>query len=103
MPMSEDAKTPRRQRARMVRRERPSNRPDSKVRTTVTFDRAVWVRIGVMADLQGMDRASLINATMDQATRSIVISVRDRDGAGERERPAEAGLRSAHQDPRDVS
>ena len=56
-----------------------------RFKTSVTLTRSVDIKIRALAGIRGVDKSTLINYLLDEATRGIVISLRGSfaEGAGE--------------------
>jgi hypothetical protein len=64
-----------------------------RVKTSVLLSRSVDVRIRALAGIRGVDKSTLINSLLEEATRGVVISLRGpfaaEAGVGEDLAPAE--------------
>lgn len=58
-----------------------------KFKTSVMLTRSVDIRIRALAGIRGVDKSTLINSLLDEATRGVVISLRgpfaETSGGGE--------------------
>lgn len=56
-----------------------------RFKTSVTLTRSVDIKIRALAGIRGVDKSTLINSLLDEATRGVVISLRGpfAEGAGE--------------------
>lgn len=78
--MSNEGK-PKKGRAAKPRKDQGTDR----FKTSVTLSRSVDIKIRALAGIRGVDKSSLINSLLEEATRGIVISLRGpfAEGAGE--------------------
>ena len=47
-----------------------------RIKTSVTLSRSVDIRIRALSGIRGIDKSTLINSLLDEATRGVVISLR---------------------------
>lgn len=69
----------------------PKTRKDQgadRVKTSVLLSRSVDIRIRALSGIRGVDKSTLINSLLDEATRGVVVQLR---GAFATEAGAEAG------------
>ncbi len=82
--MSNDAKS-KKTRAARTRKDQGAER----IKTSVLMSRSVHIRIGALAGIRGVDKSTLINSLLEEATRGVVVSLRgplaEGYGAGEGE------------------
>lgn len=83
--MSNDAK-PRKSRGAKTRKDQGADR----IKTSVLLSRSVDIKIRALAGIRGVDKSSLINSLLEEATRGVVVSLRgplaaESPGAGEGE------------------
>jgi len=69
--MSNEPK-PKRGRAGKIRKDQGPER----FKTSVTLSRSVDIKIRALAGIRGVDKSTLINTLLDEATRGVVISLR---------------------------
>lgn len=81
-PMSTQGK-PKRSKATKTRKDQGAER----IKTSVLLSRSVHIRIGALAGIRGVDKSTLINSLLEEATRGVVVSLRgplaEGFGAGE--------------------
>jgi putative ribosome biogenesis GTPase RsgA len=58
-----------------------------RIKTSILISRSVHIRIGALAGIRGVDKSTLINSLLEEATRGVVVSLRgplaEGFGAGE--------------------
>lgn len=63
-----------------------------RIKTSVLLSRSVDIKIRALAGIRGVDRSTLINGLLEEATRGVVVSLRgplaSESGAGEGTLPA---------------
>ena len=69
--MSKDA-TPKKSRGGKTRKDQGADR----VKTSVLLSRSVDIRIRALSGIRGVDKSTLINSLLDEATRGVVVSLR---------------------------
>ena len=76
-----DAK-PKRSKAARTRKDQGADR----IKTSVLLSRSVDVKIRALSGIRGVDKSSLINSLLEEATRGVVVSLRgalaEGNGAG---------------------
>ena len=85
--MSNDAKS-KKSKTTKTRKDQGAER----LKTSVLISRSVLIRVGALAGIRGVDRSTLINSLLEEATRGVVVSLRgplagEGNGAGEGEMP----------------
>jgi putative ribosome biogenesis GTPase RsgA len=82
--MSSDGK-PKKSRATKTRKDQGHER----IKTSVLLSRSVDIKIRALAGIRGVDKSTLINGLLEEATRGVVVSLRgplaEGSGAGEKE------------------
>ena len=68
-----DAK-PKRSKAARTRKDQGADR----IKTSVLLSRSVDVKIRALSGIRGVDKSSLINSLLEEATRGVVVSLRGR-------------------------
>ena len=72
----------RRSRATKTRKDQGAER----IKTSVLLSRSVSIKIGALAGIRGVDKSTLINGLLEEATRGVVVSFRgplaESSGAG---------------------
>lgn len=80
--MSNDAK-PKKSKATRTRKDQGHER----IKTSVLLSRSVDIKIRALAGIRGVDKSTLINGLLEEATRGVVVSLRgplaESYGAGE--------------------
>lgn len=80
--MSPDGK-PKRSRTTKTRKDQGAER----IKTSVLLSRSVDIKIRALAGIRGVDKSTLINSLLEEATRGVVVSLRgplaEGYGAGE--------------------
>lgn len=78
--MSHDGKAKRSKTAK-TRKDQGADR----IKTSVLLSRSVDIKIRALSGIRGVDKSTLINSLLEEATRGVVISLRGpfADGAGE--------------------
>lgn len=80
--MSNDGK-PKKSRTTRTRKDQAADR----IKTSVLLSRSVDIKIRALAGIRGVDKSSLINSLLEEATRGVVVSLRgplaESLGAGE--------------------
>lgn len=79
--MAPDSK-PQKSRGARTRKDHASER----VKTSVLLSRSVFIKVGALAGIRGVDKSTLINSLLEEATRGVVVSLRGpfaAEGAGE--------------------
>ena len=69
--MSNDAKT-RKSKAIKMRRDQGAER----IKTSVLLSRSVDIKIRALSGIRGVDKSTLINSLLEEATRGVVVSLR---------------------------
>lgn len=83
--MSNEGK-PKKSRTTKTRRDQGADR----IKTSVLLARSVDIKIRALAGIRGVDKSTLINSLLEEATRGVVVSLRgpfaaESSGAGEAE------------------
>jgi putative ribosome biogenesis GTPase RsgA len=82
--MSNDAKT-KKSKATKTRKDQGAER----IKTSVLLSRSVDIKIRALSGIRGVDKSTLINSLLEEATRGVVVSLRgplaEGYGAGESE------------------
>ena len=87
-----DAKS-KRSRVAKTRRDQGADR----IKTSVLLSRSVDIKIRALSGIRGVDKSTLINSLLEEATRGVVVSLRGPlaegygPGAGEDSSPIAAG------------
>lgn len=78
--MSNEAKS-KRSKTLKTRKDQGSDR----IKTSVLLARSVDIKIRALSGIRGVDKSTLINSLLEEATRGVVISLRGpfADGAGD--------------------
>jgi hypothetical protein len=77
--MSSEGK-PKKSRTTKTRKDHGADR----IKTSVLLSRSVDIKIRALAGIRGVDRSTLINGLLEEATRGVVVSLRGPlSGAGE--------------------
>ncbi len=80
--MSQDAK-PKKPKTTKTRKEQGHER----IKTSVILSRSVDIKIRALSGIRGVDKSTLINSLLEEATRGVVVSLRgplaESLGAGE--------------------
>lgn len=70
----------------------PKTRKDQaseRIKTSVLLSRSVDIKIRALSGIRGVDKSTLINSLLEEATRGVVVSLRgplaEGGGAGEHE------------------
>ena len=69
--MSNDAKA-KKSKSTKTRKDQGAER----IKTSVLLSRSVHIRIGALAGIRGVDKSTLINSLLEEATRGVVVSLR---------------------------
>lgn len=69
--MSSDGK-PKKSRAARTRKDQAADR----IKTSVLLSRSVDIKIRALAGIRGVDKSTLINGLLEEATRGVVVSLR---------------------------
>ncbi len=81
-PMSTEGK-PKRSKATKTRKDQGAER----IKTSVLLSRSVDIKIRALSGIRGVDKSTLINSLLEEATRGVVVSLRgplaEGYGAGE--------------------
>ena len=76
-----DAK-PKRSRTTKTRKDQGAER----IKTSVLLNRSVDIKIRALAGIRGVDKSTLINSLLEEATRGVVVSLRGPLAEGKRGR-----------------
>lgn len=64
-----------------------------RIKTSVLLSRSVDIKIRALSGIRGVDKSTLINSLLEEATRGVVVSLRGplAEGSGAGEADAEPG------------
>jgi len=86
--MSSEGK-PKKSRTAKTRKDQGAER----IKTSVLLSRSVDIKIRALSGIRGVDKSTLINSLLEEATRGVVVSLRGplAEGSGAGEVPTEDG------------